>query len=131
MPQPLELHPATPNDIPALIETWHAAFTDETMRHFWPNTPAIHDWWTHAHETDMATKPFQKYLKVTDPNAVDSRGQARIVAWAKWDLSMPEERGRRFPAWLAAQPAGDIEAFFGALERTRGRVMGERKHYCE
>lgn len=129
MPQPLELHPATPTDIPALIETWYASFTDETIRHFWPNTPPIHDWWTNAHTTDMTTKPFQKYLKVIDPSATE-RGQARIVAWAKWDLSMPAERGRRFPAWHAEQPGAETEAFFGKMEKARERVMGGRKNYC-
>lgn len=131
MAQSLELHPATLDDIPTLIEIWYDAFSDKRMRHHWPDTPAVREWWRQANRDDMQEKPFQKYLKVVDRDSRDSSGRARIVAWAKWDLSMPEQRGPRFPAWHAEQPGSENDAFFEAMEKSRVRVMGDRKHYCE
>ncbi|KAJ5469379.1 hypothetical protein N7539_008997 [Penicillium diatomitis] len=47
----------------------------------------------------MAHKPLQIYLKVVDTQALDSPGRPRLIPSAKWNLSMPEERGPRFPPW--------------------------------
>jgi hypothetical protein len=32
-----------------------------------------------ANRTDMLTKPYQKYIKVVDPDTKDAQGRARIV----------------------------------------------------
>jgi len=40
----------------------------------------------------MIKKPFQKYVKVIDTESVDEQGRPRIVAYAKWDLSMLADR---------------------------------------
>ncbi|KAJ6174638.1 hypothetical protein N7485_005375, partial [Penicillium canescens] len=53
----------------------------------------------------------------------------RLVAFGKWDLSMPEEQGRRFPHWHADSPFQECEDFIRALEKERKRVMGDEKHY--
>lgn len=71
----------------------------------------------------MLNKPYQ-------PNSRDAHGRPRIVAFAKWDLAMSEERGRRWPVWHADQPGRECEEFLATLERNRRRVMGEEKHYC-
>lgn len=69
-------------------------------------------------------------MKIVDPQVQDVRGRPRIVAFAKWDLAMPEERGRRWPPWHEDQPGKECEEFLEILERNRKRVMGEVKHYC-
>ncbi|KAJ5151714.1 hypothetical protein N7492_010009 [Penicillium capsulatum] len=127
----LELHPVTPNDIPTITTLWYTIFQDPSMQHLFPNTPAMHEWWTNANATDLREKPYQKYIKVIDPSAHEptNPSKPRIVAYAKWDLSMPDERGPRFPAWHSEQPSADNDAFFGRLERARRRVMGDRRHY--
>ncbi|KGO76730.1 Acyl-CoA N-acyltransferase [Penicillium italicum] len=128
-PNPLVLEPATVQDLPAITELWFTVFNDPGMRQLFPDTPGVRDWFTAANRTDMLTKPYQKYLKVIDPNTKDAQGQARIVAYAKWDLAMPDERGARFPPWHGDMPGQGCDAFFEGLEKERKRVMGDRKHY--
>ena len=77
----------------------------------------------------MLTKPFQKYIKVVDPNTQDA-GRPRLVAYAKWDLAMADERGPRFAPWHPEQPGPDCDAFFGAMEEKRKRLYGDRKNFC-
>ncbi|GKT86577.1 GNAT family acetyltransferase [Colletotrichum tofieldiae] len=77
----------------------------------------------------MLAKPFQRFFKVVDPDSADACGRARIAAWAKWDTSMPEARGRRYPPWCEDMPGEVCDAFIEKEERERGRVMGEEKHY--
>ncbi|OQD66665.1 hypothetical protein PENPOL_c004G04721 [Penicillium polonicum] len=128
-PTPLVLEPATIEDLPAITELWFTVFNDPGMRHLIPDTPGARDWFTAANRTDMLTKPYQKYIKVIDPDTKDAQGQTRIVAYAKWDLAMPDERGARFPPWHGDMPGQDCDAFFGGLEKNRRRVMDDKKHY--
>lgn len=129
-PNTLRLEIATLDDVPALTELWFAAFTDPGMRRLWPDTPGVRKWWDDANRNDILNKPFQRYVKIIDPESTDARGRARIVAFAKWDLAMPEERGRRYPPWHKDMPAQDCDAFFQREESERRRVMGDQKHYC-
>lgn len=126
----LTLEPATLEDIPSLTELWYEAFTEPATRHIWPDTPGVRQWWNEATRCDMLNKPCALYVKIVDPQAPDAHGRPRIVAFAKWDLAMPKERGRRWPPWHADQPGRECEAFLETLERNRRRVMGESKHYC-
>ena len=130
-PGVLKLEVVPLDDIPALIELWYAAFTDPYILSLWPDSPGVRKWWDGAHRDDFVNKPFQRYVKVVDPTSTDDQGKARLVAWAKWDLAMPDERGPRYPAWHEDMPAEQIEGFIGKLEGGRRRVMGDEKHYCE
>ncbi|KAL5334918.1 acetyltransferase [Aspergillus crustosus] len=125
----LILQPATPHDIPTLTTLWFAAFQDPDLTRVWPNTPSIHQWWTAANLHDIQHKPFQRYIKVVDTSALDAQGKPRIAAYAKWDLSMPEQRGERYPPWHPDMPGDECDEFFAREERERGRVMGGQKHY--
>lgn len=126
----LVLEPATLEDVPAITELWFAAFTQPVIGHLFPNTPGMHKWHRDWHLNDFQTKPYQKYLRVVDTNSKDEQGRPRLVAFGKWDLSMPEERGRRFPQWHADSPYQDCEDLITTLEKERKRVMGDEKHYC-
>ncbi|KAL0782607.1 hypothetical protein CaCOL14_000513 [Colletotrichum acutatum] len=152
----LKLEEATLDDIPALTETWFAAFADdEVIRRLWPDTPGVRAWWDEANGGDMAAKPFQRFVKVVDVSSdvgtgvgteeTKGRGEAvgrgeevgkagggsrpRIAAWAKWDTSMPAERGRRYPPWAGDMPSELCDLFFAREEGERGRVMGDERHY--
>lgn len=129
-PNPLRLEPATLEDVDVLTELWYQAFTEPAMRHIWPDTPGVRKWWDEVARSDMLDRPYQRYMKIVEPDSRDAHGRPRIVAFAKWDLAMAEERGRRWPAWHEDQPRQECEEFLATLERNRRRVMGEGKHYC-
>ncbi|KAL1851765.1 hypothetical protein Plec18170_006068 [Paecilomyces lecythidis] len=124
----LKLEPVTLEDIPAITDLWFAAFTDPELQRVFPNTPGIHKWLENANAHDLLNKLFQRYIKVVDTKSVDSQGRPRIAAYAKWDLSMPEERGRRYPPWHEDMPAKLCDEFFSKEEVNRKRVMGDKKH---
>ncbi|KAK7214813.1 hypothetical protein V2G26_002816 [Clonostachys chloroleuca] len=128
-PKPLQLELATAEDARELTEVWFAAFQDPDLRRLWPDTDGVRQWWTDANSHDMRQKPFQRFVKVVDPDTKDARGRPRIAAYAKWDLSMPDERGRRYPPWHADMPGEECDAFFLREEKERERVMGNEKHY--
>ncbi|KAL4767984.1 acyl-CoA N-acyltransferase [Aspergillus nidulans var. acristatus] len=130
-PSTLKLSAVLPADIPALTTVWFAAFTDPAIRQLFPDTPGVRSWLTAANQHDLHSKPFQKYVKIVDTSARDEHGQKheRIIAYAKWDLSTPEERGRRYPLWHHDMPAAECEMFFEREERERRRVTGGLKHY--
>ncbi|KAJ5500734.1 Acyl-CoA N-acyltransferase [Penicillium expansum] len=123
-PNSLVLEPATIQDLPAITELWFTVFNDPGMRHLIPDTPGARDWFTAANRSDMLTKPYQKYLKVIDPNTKDAQDQARIVAYAKWDLAMPDERGARFPPWHGDMPGQDYLDMLGTHPDYRRRGAG-------
>ncbi|KAJ5624772.1 hypothetical protein N7510_001081 [Penicillium lagena] len=116
-------------DIPAITELWYTAFTDPGMRHLFPDTSSVRQWWDDANRHDLLHKPFQKYLKVVDPELVDKDGRSKLVAYAKWDMAVDfQQRGSRFPPWHAEMPGQDCDAFFTGLDRGRARIMGDKNH---
>ncbi|TDZ27371.1 putative transcriptional regulatory protein [Colletotrichum spinosum] len=127
--QTLRLEPVTVDDVPSLTQVWFAAFTDPDLRRLWPDTPGVRKWWDDANRHDILNKPFQRYVKVVDTASADTTGRARIAAFAKWDLSMPDQRGRRYPPWCDDMPRDVCDEFIQREEAERKRVMGDEKHY--
>ncbi|KAM0346228.1 hypothetical protein ACHAPU_005653 [Fusarium lateritium] len=125
----LELSEVTLEDVPGLTQTWFAAFTDPGIRRIWPDTPAVRRWWDDANRHDLTHKPFQRYIKIVDPDSQDDLGRPHVAAFAKWDTSMPQERGRRYPPWTDDQPRQTCDDFIAKEENERLRVMGDQKHY--
>ncbi|CAI7678967.1 unnamed protein product [Penicillium pancosmium] len=127
---PLLLLPVTKEDIPSCVDIWFKAFsTDQDMVRIFPDTPGLREWTAGYITLDLETKPYQYYVKVVDPSITDDRGQARILAYAKWDTASMEVRGRRFPPWAAETPADEATSVFDFLNGSRARVMGDLKHY--
>ena len=129
-PSTLQLEPCTIEDIAALTDLWFAAFTDPELCRLFPDTPLVRKWLEEANRHDFLNKPFQRYLKVVDTQLLDAHGRPRLAAYAKWDLSMPEERGRRYPPWHEEMPGKACDEYFRKEEENRRRVMGDRKHFC-
>ncbi|KAJ5690846.1 acetyltransferase [Penicillium macrosclerotiorum] len=125
----LKLEVATLEDVSAITDLWFAAFTDPGPRYLWPDTSGVHQWLEDAHRSDLQNKHFQRYIKIVDPQSADSQGRPRIVAFAKWDTSNLDDRGRRYPPWHEDMPGAACEAFFQRADDERRRVMGDRKHY--
>lgn len=126
----LVLEPATAEDVPAITEVWFASFTQPVIGQLFPNTPGMHEWHREWHRSNIQTKPNAKYLRVVDTASKDGQGRPRLVAFAVWDLAMPEERGRRFPPWHADSPHQACDDLITRLEMERKRVMGDERHYC-
>lgn len=126
----LQLEVASIEDVPAIVEVWYASFNDPEKRVIWPDTPEVREWWHQTVRNAMLNKTFQRYIKVIDLQSADVHGRARIVAYAVWDLSMPEERGPRFPPWHDQSLKKLLDPRLERVESERFRVMGGQKHYC-
>lgn len=131
-PLTLTLSEVTLADIPAITEVWYNSLYAPEFASIWPDTPTCRRWWDDTNRYDLEYKPFQKYVKVTTPAVVDGQatGEEKIVAYAKWDLAMPDVRGPRFAPWGSQTNVDDADAFFGTLERERKRVCGHAPNYC-
>ncbi|PYI34291.1 acyl-CoA N-acyltransferase [Aspergillus indologenus CBS 114.80] len=142
-PAPLQLHPVTEPDLPALTHIFYAGFTTPTDRQMFPDTPGLRAWWAAANRHDLGQKPGVRFLKVVDPGLrsgnsdspapdADVNGSGgddgRVIAYGKWDLD-PGHRGARFPAWHADSDGALCERFFGGCEAIREEVMRGRGHY--
>jgi hypothetical protein len=126
----LKVEPLTIEDTSDITNLFFAAFTGPQIRRVFPDTPSVRKWLGDAITNDITNKPFQRYLKVVDTESKDDQGRLRIAAYAKWDLSMPDERGQRFPPWHEDMPRQLCEEFFDREDKNRKRVMGDRKHFC-
>ncbi|OQE21959.1 hypothetical protein PENSTE_c011G03323 [Penicillium steckii] len=126
----LQILPATEDDIPALVDLWFKAFSiDPGMMQIFPDTPNMRKWFADYNALDFATKPYQYFIKVVDPEILDEQGFPRILAYAKWDTAMPNIRGPRFPPWDLETPGELATNVFDSLNGNRDRVMGDLKHY--
>lgn len=126
----LKLELVTVEDSSSLVDLWFAAFSDPGSRRLFPNTPGVRKWLEDAICQDLLQRPFQLYRKIVDPGSKDVNGQPRIAAYAKWDLSKPEERGPRYPPWHDDMPKELCEPFVSRGENNRKRVMGDLRHIC-
>lgn len=61
----------------------------------------------------------------------EGKGNPRIIALGKWDFSMPDERGQRFPDWHPDADKPRCDVFIGTLESERKRVLDGRRNYCK
>ncbi|KAJ5122772.1 acetyltransferase [Penicillium atrosanguineum] len=123
----LKLDLVTLEDSSALIDIWFAAFSDPGSRRLFPHTVGVRSWLEDAIRRDLG-RPFQRFLKVIDAGSKDADEKSRIVAYAKWDLATPEERGPRYPPWHDDMPRELCEALVSRGESNRKRVMGDQKH---
>ena len=126
---PLTIETVTVKEVQSLTSLWFSAFRDPSINFLWPDTPLVRAWWDSAISLDLQ-KSTVRLVKVVDPDTLDADGRPRLVAYAKWDTAMPDERGQRYPPWCADMPAAKCDAFFEREERERRRVMGDEKHYC-
>ncbi|KAJ5280048.1 acetyltransferase [Penicillium angulare] len=124
----LKLEGVVSEDIHALVELWFAAFSDPHSRSLFPDTTGVKNWLQDAISRDMLEHPFQTYMKIIDTGSKDTDGKPPIAAYAKWDFSLAEERGPRYPPWHTDMPKGLCDAFVRRGENNRRRVMGNEKH---
>lgn len=126
----LVLEPAALEDIPTIADLWFASFTEPLVRHLFPDTPGMRKWVRDEWYTADFHKPHFKYVRVVDTEAKDEQGRPRIVGFAKWDTSTPQERGPRFPPWHDDSPKEECEGMIGGLNDERIRIMKDQGHYC-
>jgi hypothetical protein len=128
----LQLLPVSEEDLEELNRIYYASLMTGSMLDYWPDTPGMRRYWLEAHRHGLKNKPFQHYLKVVDTALTDAegKGKPRIIAFGKWDFSMPDERGPRFPEWHPDADKVRCDEFIGAQESERKRVLGGRRNYC-
>jgi hypothetical protein len=63
--------------------------------------------------------------------STDQRMSYKMIAYAKWDLSMPGEGGDRFPPWHPDSDAEACEQLNEAFAKERKRVLGDERSYCK
>ncbi|KAJ5652712.1 hypothetical protein N7507_010138 [Penicillium longicatenatum] len=128
-PSQFTLEKVTVEDVPAMTEIWFAAFSLPRVREVIPDTPSVRKWFADCAINDITERPYQTYLKILDPEIKDSEGRPRMVAWGKWDQSMPNERGLRFfLPWAEDMMADRCNLVFDGYEKNRKKVMGEERH---
>lgn len=128
----LTLENITVEDVPAMTEIWYAAFTKPVVREAIPDTPSVRKWFADCAINDITERPYQTYVKIIDPESKDNDGNPRMVAWGKWDQSMPNERGPRFfLPWAKDMMADRCNPIFAAFEANRKKVMGDERHICK
>lgn len=130
---PFSVAKATPEDLPAMVDTWYSAFTTPGPRRAFPNTPAVRKWLSDAMEVDM-TDPSRStiYMIVTeDPEPLSSE-RPKPVAYAAY------RRGIFEKDWHARWSPPIVEGmseeilgpgFFDPMMRQHIEAMGERPHY--
>jgi hypothetical protein len=131
-PSQFTLERVTVEDVPAMTEIWFAAFSLPRVREVIPDTPSVRKWFADCTVNDITERPYQTYLKILDPETKDNEGKPRMVAWGKWDQSMPNERGQRFfLPWAKDMMADRCDWVFEGYEANRKKVMGEERHICK
>ncbi|KAJ5627002.1 hypothetical protein N7528_004429 [Penicillium herquei] len=126
--QALKIEHADAEDSSTLADLWLMAFSDTHSRQLFPDTPGVRKWLEDAISRDILGRPFQHYMKIIDTESKNDNGGTPIVAYAKWDFSLPEERGPRYLPWHDDMPKELCEAFVTRGENNRRRIMGNTKH---
>ena len=136
---PLQIHPASPLDAPALTAVLLAAFNDDFNHALFPRTVDVREWWTAKFAYEMS-QPGQVLLKVVDASSAScASDDGEIVGFALWklpstttDLSacINKEDKEEEESWPASSDASLCSHFFGQMAKKRKMYMGSRPHYC-
>ncbi|KAJ6008511.1 hypothetical protein N7540_012487 [Penicillium herquei] len=126
----LKIEPVTVADSSALADLWLVAFSDSHSRQLFPDTPGVRKWLEDAIFRDILDHSFQHYMKIIDTELKNDNGGPPIIAYAKWDFSLPEERGPRYPPWHDDMPRELCDAFVARGDTNRKIIMGNTKHIC-
>ncbi|KAJ5885377.1 acetyltransferase [Penicillium taxi] len=122
----LQLKHMTSDDVPAAVDVFYESFTN--LQDIFPDTLKTRQWLHGLFLDDILNKKAMHYLKIEDTKSMNEQGLPRLIAFAKWDYSMPEDRGPRFSPWSEDQSKEACDAFFNKLEKERKRVMGDEVH---
>lgn len=124
------LSPATPADIPGILDVWYAAYSSSTKIQTM-NTPAVR-----AYLAECYARSIEEEQDAVMVMTEETEGaKRRVGAFAKLSL---EKGGQPLADWRArwraelpeSLPAEVLEAFWAPISRQRVVVMGERAHMC-
>jgi hypothetical protein len=128
----LRLEYATVEDAEAIAPLFSSSFHDHAyFRRMLPDTADSRFAWAEVFRF-ACNDPYTVCLKVTDEET------GKIVSHGRWVKPKKrvedEQPGHQEQRWSALDPHLDTEtaeALFGAFERNRQEMMGQRRHYCE
>ncbi|KAF2763427.1 acetyltransferas-like protein [Pseudovirgaria hyperparasitica] len=122
----LAVLPATPADIPILLDIYFTSFTNPlALVAFPPSSTSVQSWWA-AMLNDEIQDPNSLFLKVVDPSLPED---GQIVAWAKWNRPHGKGIDMTLPEWPQDGDSELATRFFTGLAKEHERVMGSRGHY--
>ncbi|KAI9736230.1 MAG: hypothetical protein M1834_001116 [Cirrosporium novae-zelandiae] len=120
---PLELLPASLEDVPILTSIYFSAFQDALALALFPRTEGVRLWWESHLDEEMRNEPEARFLKVIDLNTKE------IIAFAKWVLPSQETRADETPSWPEDSNNELCNEFFGNLAKAHADIMGSIPHY--
>ncbi|KAF4611349.1 hypothetical protein G7Y89_g15664 [Cudoniella acicularis] len=123
------LSPATPADIPGILDVYFAAYGDSETLQTLKHTPGVREYFIECYTRSIEERQdvVMVMTEETEP------GKRKVGAFAKVSLEKggqpPTDWRARWRAGLPESlPAEFLEEFWAAISRQRVVVMGERKH---
>ncbi|GAB7351135.1 hypothetical protein MBLNU459_g1592t1 [Dothideomycetes sp. NU459] len=134
-----------PAEAPILASLYFSAFQNPHSLACWPrDSPSVQAWWSAMLAREMRDDAGTFFLKIVDCSLSSSSsfsaaadgdpagatGQSEeIVAWAVWSGPGAAAGEQGALEWPEGADVGLCEQTFGAWERERARIMGEREHW--
>jgi len=126
------LSPATPADVPGILDVWFAANGESERVQSYKNSPEVCKYLTECYTLSIE-EDQDVVVVMTEETKV---GKRRVGAFAKVSL----EKGGQPPSdykarWRAKLPevasTESVEAIMAPIARQRAVIMGERAHRCK
>ncbi|KAF1991131.1 acyl-CoA N-acyltransferase [Aulographum hederae CBS 113979] len=126
---PLQVVPATPSDVPALMDIYFSAFQNLMAVTAFPDIPSVRTWWTKMIDEEILD-PTALFLKVVDGEDGAEDGLSEIVAWGKWNKPVQgKEEDEPLPPWPEGGDEDVANRFFEQAGKKHKQVMGQRPHW--
>ncbi|KAF2140367.1 uncharacterized protein K452DRAFT_230703 [Aplosporella prunicola CBS 121167] len=122
---PLEVLPATPADVPAIVDVYFRAFQTGFAHTLLQDTPAVREWWGDGMAHAMTHDADAYFLK-----AVDTDG-GQLVAFARWvrPRAQPQTEASLPPTFPEGANERLFRDFIGELFVRRMQLMGATPHW--
>lgn len=105
----------------------------EFMRHMNPDTPIGREGWRDSTLAALKDTKYTIALKVVDPN-----NDNKLVAHGRWvrpkqpgETEQPGHEEGRWDDFMKGADEQLADEMFGAYDRQREALMGDKPHYCE
>ncbi|RDL37042.1 uncharacterized protein BP5553_04475 [Venustampulla echinocandica] len=127
----LTISPATPDDIPGIVDVWYKVFRAPILLEAFPDTPAVKAWLAESFKRCMVEESRRtRFMVVTD----DDSGR-KVVSFTRWVNKQGGKDGishwsSRWGKELGEGMDYDFvdQKFFGPMAKQQEAIMGEKQH---